>query len=346
MGIASEKLTIVKICHGLSGKLEKDNPTLVDLKDDVSKLNFTKDLMQNEDDVGGKINQFDKLHKVWGRTKDIFLFVAALKDEKEREEILKIVERKCGEDNKSKEKFRKRMNISLDRFFEGELDAKEFLGQVEQDKHQVDAFFAGYHVANDDNPRNIHANLNINLDKEGRVLHTSQYFDHRIPKMDEEMSDLLRVKIFGRGQRIMTILKMPDGKRNYTPTKLAEVNLDIQWKVKDEAGTHNCAALMLIKKNEAFLDKALIDGSPVERGGIVELAKQNKQFLFKMKTLYELLKPMPKQGQGLSAEIVPPPPEDEFVVLHDADFTNEAHDDAEKKKDGDYSVDDDVMGDW
>ncbi|MGL9760924.1 MAG: hypothetical protein ACR5LB_01655 [Wolbachia sp.] len=139
-----------------------DDPEVQSILSDFDSLDFSGvpfnhhlyDMNYNE---GKEANPFDKIAKYYGRSKNVFLFIAMLQDKKQSEKIINIISKKC--DDQAKEKFVERMNTYLDRIGQGINDAKEFLNS------DLTAFFNGYYVACPGHDRNIHENLNINITK-------------------------------------------------------------------------------------------------------------------------------------------------------------------------------------
>ncbi|WP_168464710.1 hypothetical protein [Wolbachia endosymbiont of Ctenocephalides felis wCfeT] len=251
---------------------------------DFSDGPFNSHLYDMNYNEGQKANSFDKISKHYGRNKNIFLFISVLRNKEQLASIINIISKKC--DAPAREKFLERLRIYLDRISRGKSDAREFLND-----DSADAFFNGYHVACPGQVRNIHANLNINITKPDQVLETSNFFSRTIKRIEEEKSEVKRVKIYHNGKRTVTIEKNEKSQRNYSFTKLATCSMEMSWNAKDEAGKDiNCSIVLSINSGQVSFGSAAINCNNAELKDILELAKQNEAVLIKDKALYEVLK--------------------------------------------------------
>jgi hypothetical protein len=258
-----------------------------------------------------------------------------------------MVASKCGENVEAKENFAKRLNIFLDRMKDAEEDAKEFLKPVLKDSMQeVTAVFGGHHVPHQEHGRNIHANLNVNLEnsKSGLTLFLPDIFLQRIRQMDKEKSQLNRIKLFGNGKRIATIMKNDQGQRKYAFSELADMDFGVEWvfKKQDDHAEQKAELLLNVKNGVVAILQAKIDGEVVSTSEILEVAGENREILFRKKGLYEFLheslskkEPMAHSSGGNTAAEVAEVKnaDDEFIVI-------------EGDEDGDGSGSEDMFGQW
>lgn len=285
-------------------------PEFKDVLDDFEKLDFSggpfdpSDVLNYND--GQNTNPFNKIRKYYGRFKDIFLFIALLYDDDQKDKVMNIVRRKCKGDRTKIAEFEGNMRIFLERAHHGRRQAMEFLG--EKYRRSVIAFFAGSQMLDPTSKRNFHANLNIDLGESGLSFDITDYFNRPTPLTDTGKGELERIKIYGNGKRIVTVFKKSGRQRNYLVTKFAEMDLDIKWNVQDSSGpvagpstsqnpgcsrsirgVKECAVLLKIKNGDVTIATASLDGNAVQPAEILELAKQNDKVWFKNKTLYEIL---------------------------------------------------------
>ncbi|MDG7055381.1 MAG: hypothetical protein LJD31_02410 [Wolbachia endosymbiont of Menacanthus eurysternus] len=114
-----------------------------------------------------KANLFSEVAKYYRDNKNIFLFVAMLRNKEQLEKILNVISEGCGVH--AKERFIVGMNVFLDGINTGERNAREFLS-AELSHSDLVAFFNGPQAAHQDQVRNIYRNLNINAIKLGQAL--------------------------------------------------------------------------------------------------------------------------------------------------------------------------------
>ncbi|QKX02968.1 hypothetical protein GOY07_01980 [Wolbachia endosymbiont of Litomosoides sigmodontis] len=265
-----------------------NNPEVQSVLSDFDNLDFSNGpfnypLYSMNYNEGKEANPFDKIAKYYGRNKNVFLFIAMLRDKWQSEKIIDIVSKKC--DVQAQEKFIERMNIYLNRVNKGELDAKEFLNS------DLAAFFNGYHTACQGHNCNIYKNLNINITEPEQTLEISHLFTKKTKKMERSKSELKRVKIYSNGKRIVTIKKNEKQQRNYFFAELAICDIEISWGTEDKSGKDlNCVAVLNINSGQINIGKLTIDGKNVELKDILELAKQNEAMLIKGKALHEVLR--------------------------------------------------------
>ncbi|XGA08463.1 MAG: hypothetical protein U0X86_000700 [Wolbachia endosymbiont of Xenopsylla cheopis] len=147
------------------------------------------------------------------------------------------------------------------------------------------AFFNGPHIEPN---RNIHENLNINISKSDEPLETSSIFTSVTKRIEEEKSEIKRVKVYNNGQRIVTVNKNEKQQRDYSFMQC--VRFVISWAVKDEPGKDsNCVIVLNMDSNIISAIESSVDGQNVHLKEILELAKQNKAVLIEGKALYEVL---------------------------------------------------------
>ncbi|KAL7635061.1 UNVERIFIED_CONTAM: hypothetical protein RMT77_014046 [Armadillidium vulgare] len=276
---SSEAITINKT----SDEYKFDAVAIQTVLSDFQKLDFVNNPCTDPWDVinynEGKIaDPFDKIAKYYGRKRNIFLFIAMLRDLEQSIKIIEIIDKKC--DAEAKEKFEERKNIYLDRIERGEIDAKEFLKS-----DSFTAFFNGCHVGPD---RNIHENLNIDIIKSDEPLEIGSIFTSITKRIEEEKSEIKRVKVYSNGQRIVTVNKNEKQQRNYSFMQC--VKFVLSWAVKDKSGKgSNCTIVLNMDPNAIITTESSVDGKNVNLKEILELAKQNKAVLIEGKALYEVL---------------------------------------------------------
>ncbi|CAL8149206.1 unnamed protein product [Orchesella dallaii] len=244
-----------------------------------------------------EVNQFDLLAKYYGRElgEDPFLFQGMIEDPHSQNELIAAIQSKFGE--KQAERFVKRLQIYLEWIESGKRDASLFLGD---DKKVRDAFFHGYHVPHPPEvKRNVHENLNVSVSNWPNAMIESgdNLFSKMIPRMWEEQSELRRVKVYGNGGRLVDILKLEGGERDYTFHSLhsqSEFEMQIDWVARDKAKEEEpkeveCTLLLYIKQGKIRMGDALLNQNHVDNGKMVELAKQNKIVFLDGKSLAMVL---------------------------------------------------------
>jgi len=154
--------------------------------------------------------------------------------------------------------------------------------------------------------------------------------------MDAEKSELIRIKLFGNGKRLVTVFENDQGQRNYQFSRLVNANWGIEWDFKKKDDTeqqHKGELLLNIKNGVVSVLQAKIDGNLVDPPGILEGAMGNNEVRFRGKGLYDVLNELleaSKEGPMKSDSgggAVPEDGNEEFVVLGDDDGTGESSDD-------------------
>lgn len=282
-----EKLTVQQL-----PKLEDDPEK--DVFADFKKLVFSSGPFPSSDELnyndGVDANPFDKISRVYGRHKDIFAFNDVIVSSRKREKIMDIVRENCDEEDEDTfrmvQNFERKMDTYYERFVEGREDAKAIL----EDK-EIQGFFHGSYITKQGQPRNIHATLNVNLTKNEQSVDAKAILTRVIPKMISEKSEIERVRIFGNGKRIMNVVKGVNGQRNYTFTKLAKVDLEIEWVGKEQKTDMPllCCMVLEIKSGQIGMKYATIDGVYVKLPTMQGYAAGNKQVLIRNKSLSKAL---------------------------------------------------------
>ncbi|ODM91569.1 hypothetical protein Ocin01_15115 [Orchesella cincta] len=245
---------------------------------------FFERLLTLDFSEGAEPNAFNTLAKYYGREKkeDVFFFQTILRDPNMKQKMMSMIKSSTKCEENQLQQFNRRMERYLKRIENGEKDAKEFLGDG-------NAFFHGYHVAHPEHPRNIHENLNINLAKRTNITFETgdNLFAKVIPAIVQEQSELRRVKMYGNGTRLATVLKLDGGQRNYDFEDEAGCDLEVGWVAKEEE--MECTLILNVEKGKLIFRKGLLNGDEMDKEKIIEFAKENKIVFIKGKNLAEIL---------------------------------------------------------
>lgn len=259
---------------------------------DFQKLEFSPGPFSASDEInfndGLEANPFDKIAKVYGRHKDVFLFKAVLMNAEKRANVLEIVEEKCkGLSNGTAlvQKFKKRMETYLERISGGAADSRLIVGEG------IDGFFHGCYFANNGQRRNPHQNLNVNACAPGESFDMSTLFDKRTQRMEVEDGKLERIKLYGNGKRIMNVIKQEGGRRNYVFSKLANINLAVEWIGHDANNGQDvpCRLVLQMNNGQLAVKQSCVNGQNVGLAEMIEYAKQNKKILIRGNALFKVV---------------------------------------------------------
>lgn len=282
--VSSEKLTVQQLPKKAANG-EKE------VFADFEALEFSNGPFDSADEInyneGVEANPFEKIAKLYSRQKDVFIFNSTLLNSKKRAMILAMAVEKCGHDQLAMlEQFKTKMDTYIERISSGGGDAKVVL-----EDEDIIGYFSGCFVAKKGYPRNIHANLNLNVTKNGQVLETSNLLEVVTPRMEAEKSKLERIKLYGNGKRMLTVVKGENRQRNYAFSKLGKMQFEIEWigRAHKSGRELECSLILEIKAGQITMKEASLDGVLVKLATMYTYAVENKDVLIRNKSLGKVL---------------------------------------------------------
>lgn len=233
---------------------------------------------------GRECNHFNKIAKIYGRSDDPFLFNYVVTHKEHLDRVQKIMNDKYSGDEEKMKEFMKNLKRYQKRVENGKEDAHHLIQSGTSD---VEAFTHGNYQARNGAPRNIHRNLNINLKNEAGSLTIGDMFTKKFQRMTKEGGAVERVKIYENGRRILNVIKLGNGARNYVFSRNSgKMDLKIEW----DGNGHTYGLSVTVEAGRVIaVEEAVIDGALVEPRDMLHPAKENDAFFLGHRSLREVL---------------------------------------------------------